>query len=100
MTDRTSEISFTDLIDRHAATLGAIIGVDPVRPGREDFVEYVKDATEVLPMAWCRDNFDMAAAHAHLTAAINRDSHPASQRKLLVLAHARLSNYRQSDFVA
>ncbi|MGA5183078.1 hypothetical protein [Streptomyces pseudogriseolus] len=99
MTNGT-EISFADLIDRHAATVGAIIGVDAVRSGREEFVQYVKVAAEVLPMAWCRDSFDMAAAHAHLASAVNRDSHPASQRKLLKLAQDRLSAYRQSDFVA
>ncbi|MGW7504427.1 hypothetical protein ACWGIR_23240 [Streptomyces albidoflavus] len=100
MSDNPAPTDFDTLIRRHRHTLVGILGEGLGEPSPAEFAEYVRKAAKVLTEAWCRDNTDMLAAHAHLAAAAQRSHHPASQRKLLKLAATRLDQYRPGDYLA
>lgn len=100
-------VTFKELIERHARTVAAITGKEPVQFVERDpaasthmFVTAVEEAAQALERDWCRDGIDMLAAARHLRAARQRLSHPDSQQKLLQLAAARLDHFQLHNFVA
>ncbi|MFE7968210.1 hypothetical protein ACFU0X_35140 [Streptomyces cellulosae] len=99
--------TFKTLIERHAETVAAIAGREPVEFVEQDpnasihrFITTVDMAARALERDWCRDGIDLTAAARHLRAARDRHDHPTSQRKLLQLAAARLDRYKINEFVA